>query len=118
MPPDSTLTTAVTLWSFGSLIVSALTTPPADTLSVPPLPTDAPLAVPPEDTFIVPPLPTERGSSVPPEDTVIVPPFVTVVPDAVPPLLTNAVPPLTVIPTARPLAAGSEAYELHSARKH
>ena len=53
----------------GSLIVSALTTPPEDTLSVPPLPTDTPLAVTPEDTFIVPPLLTEVASAVPPEET-------------------------------------------------
>ena len=59
VPPDSTLAVAVTPGSFGSLVVSALTTPPAETLSVPPLPTDTPLAVPPEDTFIVPPLLTE-----------------------------------------------------------
>ena len=84
VPPDSTLAAAVTLGSFGSLIVSALTTPPAETLSVPPLPTDTPLAVPPEDTFIVPPLLTEAVSAVPPEETFNVPP-VTDVPLSVPP---------------------------------
>ena len=84
--------TAVTPGSFGSLIVSALTTPPEETVSVPPLPTDAPLAVPPEDTFIVPPLLTEVVSAAPPEETFIVPP-VTEEPLSVPPEDTLSVPP-------------------------
>ena len=47
------------------IVVSALTTPPEETLSAPELPTDVPLAMPPEDTFIVPPLPTDVPLSVP-----------------------------------------------------
>ena len=85
--PPAALATAVTFGSFGSLIVSALTTPPVLLIMfiVPPLPTDTPLAVAPI-TFIVPPLPTEVWSAVP-APTFIVPPLPTDVPLAVPPTM-------------------------------
>ena len=101
-----TFTSAETFGSFGSLILSALTTPPDETFNVPFAPTDVLSAVPPEDTFSVPPV-TEVPLSMPPAETFSVPPRPTDAPLSTPPDSTTSTPPLmTLVP--EPIICGQE----------